>query len=167
MGTDPHRLHSVLARTDLELFAQIAERTRHAFDRIHDWGLIHADYILGNCHWTSVGGKRQLGVLDFDDFGLGPRPFDLGAVLGNLADFPRSWRTNAAAFIVGYRTAHQLSAEAVAELPLMMAARHASMCLWILGHGDGHHDPDHDHIRLRMQQARECLAIPTTDFRTD
>jgi hypothetical protein len=45
----------------------------------------------------------------------------------------------------------------ILNLPIMMAARHASMCLTIIGHTD----LDRDHIRLRMQLARDCLAVDT------
>ena len=157
MGRDPSDLAGVLSGADLTLFAEIAERSREIFDHADDQGLIHADYILGNCHWTSVEGRQRLGILDFDDFGSGPRPFDLGAVLGNLADFTQSWPTNAAAFVAGYRTAHPLADESIAALPLMIAARHAAMCLWILGHAGADLGADHEHIRLRMQLARERL----------
>ncbi|MBO0813508.1 MAG: phosphotransferase, partial [Microlunatus sp.] len=129
MGKDSAALRVVLDPADLALFAEVADRTREVFARSTDWGLIHGDYILGNCHWSSVAGRRHLGILDFDDFGFGPRPYDLGAALGNLADFHQTWPDHAAAFVAGYRTEHELPNDLVAALPIMMAARHASMCL--------------------------------------
>jgi Ser/Thr protein kinase RdoA (MazF antagonist) len=153
-------LKDVLSATELALFDEVADRTREVFARTADWGTIHADYILGNCHWTSIDGRQRLGILDFDDFGFGSRPYDLGAVLGNLFDFDESWPAHAAAFVAGYRTAHELPATAVADLPIMMAARHASMCLWIIGHTD----LDLDHLRLRIQLASDCLAVDPAVF---
>jgi Ser/Thr protein kinase RdoA (MazF antagonist) len=159
MGTDPAAVRAVLSAADLKLFGAIADRTGKVFDRVQDWGLIHADYILGNCHWTTVEGRLCLGILDFDDFGHGPRLFDLGAVLGNLADFPDSWAALAPALLAGYRTAHDLPENAEQELPLMMAARHASKCLWALGHQDLGQEWIITHLRARMELARECLAV--------
>ncbi|WP_433012040.1 phosphotransferase enzyme family protein [Kribbella sp. CA-294648] len=165
LGADPAALRAILPAADLELFDEVADRTSEVFDRVQDWGLIHADYILGNCHWTTVEGRLSLGILDFDDFGHGPRLFDLGAVLGNLADFPRTWATLAPAFLAGYRTAHDLPENAEQELPLMMAARHTSHCLWALGHQDLGQEWIITHLHDRMELARLCLAV-SFDFRS-
>jgi Ser/Thr protein kinase RdoA (MazF antagonist) len=159
MGSDPATLQVALSAADLDMFGSIADRASTVFDGLQDWGLIHADYILGNCHWTTVGGNRCLGILDFDDFGHGPRLFDLGAVLGNLADFPDSWATLAPAFLAGYRSAHDLPENAEQDLPLMMAARHASQCLWALGHQDLGQEWITNHLRARMELARRCLDV--------
>ncbi|MFB6724509.1 phosphotransferase enzyme family protein [Kribbella sp. NPDC056345] len=159
MGTDPATLKAVLPAADLALFGEIADRAGEVFDRVWDWGLIHADYILGNCHWSKADGRLQLGVLDFNDFGHGPRLFDLGAVLGNLADFPDSWATLAPAFLAGYRTAHELPENAEQDLPLMMAARHAAQSLWALGHQEFGQEWITDHLRARMEMARACLSV--------
>lgn len=164
MATDYAELDEVLDPTDRKLFTQITDRTRAIFDHTRDWGLLHGDYILGNCHWPFGPDRSHLGVLDFDDFGFGPRPYDLGPVLGNLFDFTESWPANAAAFVTGYRSAHELPDDVVAELPIMMAARHASMCLWLLGQATPDQAPDLDHIRLRMELARACLAVDADVF---
>ena len=159
MGIDFAGLDDVLDPADRQLFTRIADQSRAIFDVTDDWGLLHGDYILGNCHWWLAAGSRRLGVLDFDDFGFGPRAYDLGPVLGNLFDFTESWPDNAPAVVRGYRSAHELPDSVVATLPIMMAARHASMCLWILGHTGQAGAPDRDHIRLRMQLATACLDI--------
>ncbi|NYE72903.1 phosphotransferase enzyme family protein [Microlunatus parietis] len=163
MGKKSAILNDVLSAAELALFDEVKDCTRQVFDRSTDWGIIHADYILGNCHWSSDDGHQRLGILDFDDFGFGPRSYDFGAVLGNLRDFTESWPAHAAAFVAGYRTVRELSESVVATLPIMMAARHASMCLSIIGHTD----LDRDHLRLRMQLARDCLAVdPAAVFAT-
>lgn len=159
MGTEPGQLATMLGRVDLDLFADVEERTRSVFDRVEDWGVIHADFILGNCNWSDDGGQLTVGVLDFDDFGVGPRLFDLGAVLGNLADYPDSWHSLGPAFLHGYRTAHPLPATAEQDLPVMMAARHVSQCLWVIGHAaDQGPEWVNIHLRARMEMARDCLA---------
>lgn len=159
MGADPGQLATLLGRADLDLFADVEARTRSVFDRDGDWGVIHADFILGNCNWSDADGQLTVGVLDFDDFGVGPRLFDLGAVLGNLADHPDRWPSLAPAFLHGYRAAHPLPATAEHDLPVMMAARHVSQCLWVIGHAADHGPEWVDlHLRARMAMARGCLA---------
>ena len=49
MGSDAASLRTVLSAADLELFDEVADRTSKVFDSVQDWGVIHADYILGNC----------------------------------------------------------------------------------------------------------------------
>lgn len=164
MGTAYSTLDEVLDPIERKLFTEVAARSRMIFDDTDDWGLLHGDYILGNCHWPSSDGSGQLGILDFDDFGFGPRSYDLGPVLGNLFDFTESWPANAAALVRGYRSAHHLPDDAIAGLPIMMAGRHASMCLWLLGNVGPDHAPDLDHIRLRMELARACLAVDAAVF---
>lgn len=159
MGADPAHLETVLPVHDIEFFDEIATRTTTTFDNAGGWGLIHADFILGNCQWATDGERTTLGVLDFDDFGRGPRLFDLGAVLGNLADYPETATAHMSAFLAGYRKAHSLPAAAEQDLPLMMAARHTSQCLWILGHQDLGTEWIATHLQARLSMARECLAV--------
>lgn len=159
MGADPAILQTILPRPDLDLFREVAEGTAEVFDLGQDEGLIHADFILGNCHWTTVAGRPSLGVLDFDDFGRGPRLFDLGAILGNFADYPETWDSHAAAFLAGYQSTRPLPEGANRDLPLMMAARHTSHCLWALGHRDQGQDWVTGHVQARMELARECLSV--------
>ncbi len=158
MGADPGLLSTLLGPSDLELFAVVQERSRVVFDGVADWGVIHADFILGNCNFSNVDGQVTVGVLDFDDFGSGPRLFDLGAVLGNLADYPDSWPSLSSAFLDGYRAAHPLPQTAEQDLPVMMAARHTSHCLWALGHAaDQGLQWVNTHVQARMDMARRCL----------
>lgn len=87
--------------------------------------------------------------------------FDLGAVLGNLADFRPVYPALRSAFLAGYRGVRPLSATAEAYLPLMMAARHVSHFLWTLGRGRSHHDTGwvRHHLEVRAQLARHCLSL--------
>lgn len=158
MGADPGHLSTLLGPADLDLLAEVEERSRVVFDGLEDWGVIHADFILGNCNWSNSDGQLTVGVLDFDDFGLGPRLFDLGAVLGNLADYPDSWPILGSAFLDGYQRAHPLPETAAQDLPVMMAARHVSHCLWVFGHAtDQGPQWVNTHLRARMDMARDCL----------
>lgn len=159
MGESPTTLRRLLTPSDRALYDEVALRTAEVFADATDWGVIHADYILGNCNWSVVEERTQLGVLDFDDFGWGPRIFDLGAVLGNLADFPEDWPRMAPQFLDGYRAAHQLPDDAEQHLPLMMAARHTSQCLWTIGHREQGDEWITTHLRGRMKMAHDCLNI--------
>lgn len=57
------------------LVQRVAERTAAVFDQLRragaDTGLVHADFILGNCHFVRRNRAWQVGVLDFDDLGHG------------------------------------------------------------------------------------------------
>jgi Ser/Thr protein kinase RdoA (MazF antagonist) len=83
-------------------------------------GLLHKDFILGNCVWHPNG----LGVLDFADAGTGPFLYDLAPMLTNIGHEP-ALRT---AFLAGYRSRLPLSAAQERALPLMEAVRHVSFC---------------------------------------
>lgn len=130
-GADVEKLHDLLPADDFGLFRQIADRTQQVFDELEQtspdgqFGLIHNDFILGNCHFRRRGGGWLVGVLDFDDCGWGWFCSDLGAVLGNLAVFRSRFNRLSRAFLDGYKDVR----------PLMMATRHAAQCLWALGRG--------------------------------
>jgi Ser/Thr protein kinase RdoA (MazF antagonist) len=100
------------------------------------------------------------GVLDFDDLGWGYFLYDLCPLLGNLAEFPR-YPVTRRAFLAGYRSVRPLPRALERHLPVLMAARHMSACLWVIGiertHGTG--PPVAEHIAYRMEAARHCLAL--------
>ena len=68
--------------------------------------MIHADFILGNCHFRG----HTPGVLDFDDCGWGHFLYDLAPLLGNLSDADR-FLILARAFLAGYRRVRALPRE--------------------------------------------------------
>jgi Ser/Thr protein kinase RdoA (MazF antagonist) len=93
-----------------------------------------------------------------------PFLYDLAPLLGNLSDSAR-FRVLARAFLEGYRRVRALPAGAEADLPVLMAARHAASCLWAAGlarHGSGVGasavDPGR-HITVRLAEMRRCLAL--------
>jgi Ser/Thr protein kinase RdoA (MazF antagonist) len=108
-----------------------------------------------------AGGWR-LGVLDFDDLGLGYYLFDLAPLLGNLADFPESYPRLRRAFLAGYRSIRALPPALEAHLPVLMAARHAVVLTWLAGRRrDGAIDglPLERHVAYRAAELRRCLTL--------
>ena len=83
-------------------------------------GLLHKDFILGNCVWHGT----RLGILDFADARTGPFLYDLAPMLTNIGHEP-ALRT---AFLAGYRSRLPLSAAQERALPMMETVRHVSFC---------------------------------------
>ena len=160
----PGLLDALLGPAGRALFDRVAAATREIFDRLGRgraaFGVIHADYILGNCRFRGP----TPGVLDFDDCGWGHFLYDLAPLLGNLSDAGR-FPPLARAFLAGYRRVRALPAGAEGDLPVLMAARHAASCLWAAGlarHGGGAGasavDPGR-HIAVRLAEMRRCLTL--------
>ena len=160
----PGPLEDSLSASDWSLFQEVEERTRAVFeslDRRGDaFGVIHSDFILLNCHFIRGASGWEVGVLDFDDLGWGYFLYDLCPLLGNLVEFP-NYTSMRRAFLAGYRSVRSLPRELEKHLPTLMAARHASTCLWVAGiertHGTG--PPVAEHIAYRMDAIRHCLAL--------
>jgi Ser/Thr protein kinase RdoA (MazF antagonist) len=159
----PRALRSTMSRDDWRLFQTVAEETRTVFSRLDGLptttGIIHADFILLNCHFVRRGRGSSVGVIDFDDLGRGYFLYDLAPLLGNLADFP-GYRPRRDSFLAGYRSVRDLPVELEAYLPVLMAARHAAACLWAAGidRSEGAGVPVREHVATRMELARACLA---------
>lgn len=171
-GPGVDALRELMPADDYAVFVEVADRTRAAFDDLaaghyddpNPAGLVHNDFILGNCHLARGRNGWRVAVLDFDDCGQGWYLFDLGAVLGNLADFRTTYGKLRRAFLAGYRSVRHLPTAYEPLLPLMMAARHASHCLWALGFAHSTNDPawPDEHLKIRAHLARECLALATS-----
>jgi Ser/Thr protein kinase RdoA (MazF antagonist) len=136
------------------VFAQLADEPEAR-------GVVHFDFILGNCHLRRDGTGWHAGIIDFDDCGRGYLLYDLCPLLGNLADFP-GYPTRRRAFLAGYRSVRHLPTAWEAHLPLLMAARHVQCCLWTaqLEQTTGTGPPAADHIAMRMDLVRHCLSLP-------
>lgn len=166
-GTAP--VTEFVSGADLELLESVAARTEQVFASLGTgrdaYGLIHNDFILGNCHSTrSRPHAWQIGVLDFDDSAWGHYLYDFAPMMGNLSDYPHYTRLREA-FLAGYRTARPLPGGLEAHLPVLMAARHAYMCLWAAGLSQRPGDPEFDkafHIDYRLGETRRCLAMSDT-----
>lgn len=129
----PGPLEDVLSPAEAELLREVERRAGEVFRRLDDVdgsrGVIHADFILGNCHLVRRGPRWSVGVIDFDDCGTGYFAYDVATLADNLADFPSAKR-NIAAFLEGYRAMRVLPRDIETELPVLMAVRHAASCLW-------------------------------------
>jgi Ser/Thr protein kinase RdoA (MazF antagonist) len=147
------------------LFQEVAELTRAAFaqlDRMPDsFGLIHADFVLINCHIVRGRTGSRLGILDFDDLGWGYLLYDLAPLLGNFADFPESYAMHRRACLAGYRSVRPLPEELEAYLPALMAARHATTLTWLAGmERQGRTDSSlARHVAYRVAAMRDCLEL--------
>jgi len=159
-------LDEILSENDRPLFDEIADRTRTIFDVLNRdgaYGIIHADYILGNVFLRRQADGWQTGVFDFDDCGFGYYLYDLCPLLGNLAGYPGAILDNPyypalrEAFLDGYRTIRSLPREWDRHLPVLMAARQANHCL-LTARPDVSPTPRHD-AAWRMSLARRCLAL--------
>ena len=129
-------LEDVLAPADRKLFDEIAFRTRDLFDTLDratgTFGVIHADYMFGNCFLRPRPHGWDVSIFDFDDCGWGYYLYDACPFLCNLAGCPGEIADEPGyprlrhAFLDGYRDARPLQPEWESHLPLLMAARHAN-----------------------------------------
>ncbi|WP_168801440.1 phosphotransferase enzyme family protein [Glycomyces buryatensis] len=161
----PGPIDAFLSGEDRTDFDRVAELTAKVFADLgtgsEAFGLVHMDFILGNCHTVRTAHGWSIGVLDFDELGYGHFLYDLAPVMGNLSDYPHLRRLRAS-YLDGYRSVRPLPIELEAHLPVLMAARHAAQCLWAAGlvHSNGSADVDTaDHIAYRMWEVRRCLAM--------
>jgi Ser/Thr protein kinase RdoA (MazF antagonist) len=161
----PGRLDEALSPQDWHLFQEVAERTRATFELLeregHPLRVLHHDFVLVNCHFARRREGWHVGVLDFDDLGWGYLLYELGPILGNLVDFPTRYASLRDAFLAGYRTTRPLPTASEAYVPVLMAARHAHACVWLVGlhRTTGTGPPFAEHISYRMDAIRRCLAL--------
>jgi Ser/Thr protein kinase RdoA (MazF antagonist) len=161
----PGAFRDLLSDADSAVFDQVADRTERIFRTIEGrsdgYGIVHHDFILGNCHTVRTGQGWTVGVIDFDECGWGHFLYDLAPVMGNLYDY-RHFRVLRRVFLEGYRSVRTLPVEFEAHLPVLMAARHAAQILWAAGlvHSNGSPEVDTaEHIAYRMREVRRCLAM--------
>ena len=170
-STSPFRprfdIGELLSPADRASFDEIADRTRAIFQRLDQhadtFGLIHGDFILGNCYLLRQQRGWDVGIFDFDDCGWGYYLYDLCPMLGNLAGLPGAvsgkvtFAARLRALLDGYRSARAFPAEWDAYLPVLMAARHANHCL-LTARPDVSPTPSED-ATWRMKLARQCLEL--------
>jgi Ser/Thr protein kinase RdoA (MazF antagonist) len=159
----PGSMEAFLAPPAWDLFQEVTQRTRAVFDQLgrEQWGIIHNDFILGNCHFERDRAGWKLGILDFDDLGWGYLLYDLAPLLGNLFDWPDAYIRLRRAFLDGYRSRRPLSDELEQHLPVLMAARHAATLTWLAGkQRRGETDvPIPQQVEIRVAQMRRCLSV--------
>jgi len=158
----PGLLQESFASDQIELIQQVAELTDEVFADLQaersPYGVIHSDYILGNCRVRRRAGQWDVGIIDFDDCGRGYHVYDLAAMVGNLADFPNYVRMRDA-FLAGYRSVRELNGSAATHLPVLMAARHTVSSLCAAGKAHRNASGASEHIAYRMEQIHRCLAL--------
>lgn len=160
----PGQMEEFLAPEAWDVFQDVERRTRDVFDRLgqgeDQWGIIHNDYILINCHFVRRRNGWNLGVLDFDDLGWGYFLYDLAPLLGNLFDWPDAYGRLRRAFLDGYKSVRPLPADLERHLPVLMAARHAASLTWLAAkQRRGETDvPIAQHVEVRVSEMARCLA---------
>ena len=95
------------------------------------FGLIHADMRLANLILTPAGPR----LIDFDDCGFGWFMYDFAAAISFFEDSPQIPALRAA-WVAGYRTIRDLSAEDEAEIGTMIMLRRLALLAWIGSHMD-------------------------------
>jgi Ser/Thr protein kinase RdoA (MazF antagonist) len=165
----PGQMEEFLAPEAWDVFRDVASRTSDVFDRLDraggQWGIVHNDYVLINCHFRRTRTGWNLGVLDFDDLGWGYFLYDLAPLLGNLFDWPDAYGRLRRAFLDGYRSVRVLPAELERHLPVLMAARHAASLTWLAAkQRRGETDvPVALHVDIRVSEMQRCLALTGGD----
>ena len=127
-------LHLVL-KDRAEIMA-ISHRLRHHCQHVKFWlpqQLIHADAHFDNLLWDGT----DIGIIDFDNMGVGPRIYELAAPLhslyeltltGKVADYAL-WQTS---LLAGYRVHVPLSDLELQTLPLFQAVHLLGVVAWTL-----------------------------------
>jgi Ser/Thr protein kinase RdoA (MazF antagonist) len=106
-------------RTRLETYGKAPER----------YNLIHADMRLANL-LIDANGTR---LIDFDDCGFGWFMYDFAAAISFIEDDPRIPELKAA-WLKGYRSVRDLSAENEAEIGTFIMLRRMALLAWIGSH---------------------------------
>ncbi|GAB4302542.1 MAG: hypothetical protein Kow0058_16940 [Roseovarius sp.] len=106
-------------RARLEAFGQAPER----------YNLIHADMRLANLLEDETGTR----LIDFDDCGWGWFLYDFAAAISFIEDDPRVAGMKEA-WIRGYRSVRDLSAEEEAEIDTFVMLRRMALLAWIGSH---------------------------------
>jgi Ser/Thr protein kinase RdoA (MazF antagonist) len=161
----PGEMEAFLPTDAWRVFAEVAARTRSVLAQLPQtpdwWGILHADFVLVNCRFARRRRGWELGIIDFDDMGWGHFVYDLAGILGNFADFPESYPRLRRAFLSGYRSIRPMPRALEEHLPVLMAARHASVLTWLAGLGRrGEADLDVPRfVEYRVQAMRHCLTL--------
>ena len=130
------------ARDALLVAESTIGRTRNRF------GLVHGDPSFGNILFKD---EKPL-LIDFDDCGYGFYVSDLAVVLAG-AWGKAGYEQNRTALIEGYQAVRPLAQAELVALPLMMAARAASLILWAV------ETSRNSWVTGQWQRLQEYLAI--------
>ncbi|MEZ5500231.1 MAG: phosphotransferase [Steroidobacteraceae bacterium] len=128
---EPQRKLVLAARDRLRADLAVLDRSSSSY------GLIHADFAPEN---LLIDGDR-VRLLDFDDAGFGWHMFEIATSLFFYRQHP-SYRALQDALIAGYRDERALATGALAQLPMLTAARGFTYLGWV-------------HTRRETETARE------------
>lgn len=151
---------AMLTPEDREVFEAVSGATRTAMARLdrrdHAMGLIHADLHLDNVLFLE--GRAR--VIDFDDCCIGHWVFDPAVTLFDY-HMREDWPALRDAYFEGYATVRAFPEGQREALPVFMAARAATLCLWALS--QGLHNPEFRDFReqrlpKRVAALREWLS---------
>jgi Ser/Thr protein kinase RdoA (MazF antagonist) len=106
-------------------FETVANRMGVVMAQAGDVGLVHADLHLGN----AVFGGDRVGLIDFDDCGVGHRLYDVAVALWELRDEP-DYPAYHRALLDGYRRHRDIDVD---HLDAFIAARQVAFDLWYTG----------------------------------
>lgn len=163
----PGRFRRLLGAADRALVDRVDAHTRRIFDALDNApgssGLIHADFILGNCLYARQREGWRVTVIDFDDLGWGHFLYDLAPLLGNLID-DRRYHDLGNEVIAGYLAVRPLPPTWQRDLPWLMAARHVAAFAWVVGihRTTGGGPPLDRHLAARMAMLRDCVRLATS-----
>lgn len=114
------------------VFEPVADQLRLAMQELGEspdtWGIIHADLHLGNVLYA----EGEARAIDFDDCGWSYWVYDLAVILEQWRTTPL-WETMRNAVLQGYAEVRVFPADQLAYLDTFIAARQASVTLWIVG----------------------------------
>ena len=116
------------------------------------YGLIHGDPSFGNLLFL----EAEPALIDFDDCGFGYYVYDLAVVLAG-AWGKSCYKENHQALLAGYQSVRALTTTEVAALPVMMAARAASLILWAAAQA-----PEHPWIAGQWERLNAYLALSSS-----
>ena len=126
---------------EAEVLGRLDATLRHRLGRFgsaaHRYGLIHADLRLANLLEDKTPEGDQRYVIDFDDCGFGWFLYDFGSAVSFFEDDPRVPELTDA-WVRGYRSVRDLSAEDEAEIPTFVMMRRLLLVAWIGSHSGTH-----------------------------
>lgn len=117
-------------------------------------GLIHADVLRENVLADAEG---RLSLIDFDDAGVGPRPYDLGTALSQSLEEP-ALEEIAAALAEGYAEGAPISAADRARLPAFTLLRCLASAGWTIGRLPPGHPGHRRYIERALRTAEGVLS---------
>ena len=148
----------LLAPSDARVIQTVIARARNVARELGEgtdvFGLVHGDFQQGNYLFH----KGEVRAIDFDTCHFGYYLYDIATTLGALTEFP-AFLEMRSAFFRGYRKVRPLACAYTVHLDTFIAARRATILLWILGNVDhlGVHEGVADDVRRALRDLKVVL----------